>query len=95
MAATLKSADEMCGVMDQAIEKIEELRAERDSARANLAALQKCVDDADLCQLLNDVLEFVADQADADGDSTGFTPNAAMRLQLASETALRAFGWEA
>lgn len=72
-----------------------EYRAERDSAREQARLLQKAIDDADLSQLLSDVLEFVSDQADADHDGSGFTPNAAMRLQVATEAALRAFGWEA
>jgi len=80
---------------DWAADKIDELRAERDQAREQARLLQKAIDDADLSQLLSDVLEFVADQADADGDVTGFTPNTAMRLQVATEGALRAFGWEA
>lgn len=78
----------------EAGEKMDELRAERDSAREQARLLQKALDDADLSQLLSDVLEFVGDQADADGDETGFTPNTAMRLQMGVETALRAFGWE-
>ena len=78
--AAPKSADEMCAVMDQAIEKLDELRAERDSAIRNWKALQKAIDDADLCQLFDDLIEFLDDQADADGDSEGFYPNKAMRL---------------
>jgi hypothetical protein len=81
--------------MEDAAAKIDELRAERDSAREQARLLQKAVDDADLSQLLSDVWEFVDGQADADGDCEGFTPNTAMRLQLATEQALRAFGWEA
>lgn len=69
--------------------------AERDSARANLAALQKRIDDADLAQLFDDLIEFLDDQADADGDSEGFYPNKAMRLSSAVSAAARAFGWEA
>lgn len=71
-----------------------EYRAERDSAREQARLLQRAIDDADLSQLLSDVLEFVGDQADADHDGSGFTPNTAMRLQMATERALAAFGWE-
>lgn len=82
-------------LMAEAADKLDELRAERDSARANLAALQKCVDNADLAQLFDDLIEFLDDQADADGDSEGFYPNKAMRLSSAVSSAARAFGWEA
>lgn len=87
------TADEV--LLIEAADKMDELRAERDSAREQARLLQKAIDDADLSQLLSDVLEFVADQADADGDELGFIPNTAMRLQMATERALRAFGWEA
>lgn len=87
--------DRACDVMDEAIVKIDELRAERDSALLNWKALQKAVDDADLCQLLDELDEYMGDRADADGDSEGFYPNAEMRLQGSIKQALAAFGWEA
>lgn len=76
-------------------QRLTEVERERDAARGYARALERAVRGADLSQLLSDVLEFVADQADADGNSDGFTPNTAMRLQMATEAALRAFGWEA
>jgi hypothetical protein len=92
--AQSSAVDHALSVMDQAIEKIEELRAERDSAIRNWKALQKCVDDADLAQLFDDLTEFLDNQADADGDSEGFYPNKAMRLSSAVASAARALGWE-
>lgn len=95
MAAEPNLETKLDRLSEAVIEKIDELRAERDSARAHWAGLQKTIDDADLSQLLSDVLEFVSDQADADGGPEGgFIPNTAMRLQKATERALRAFGWE-
>lgn len=95
MAASLPTFNAEIAVIEQAIEKLDELRMERDRAREQARLLQKAIDDADLCQLFDDLIEFLDDQADADGDSEGFYPNKAMRLSSAVTSAARAFGWEA
>ncbi len=41
-----------------------------------------------LMQLLLDLYEFLDDQADADGDATGYKPNRAMSLQMRVEMAM-------
>jgi hypothetical protein len=85
--------------MEAAVERLYvtamEYRAERDSAREQARLLQKCIDDADLSQLLSDLDEYMGNRADADGDSEGFHPNKEMQLQGAIAQALTAFGWEA
>lgn len=116
-------------LLAKAIERENELRAERDEAREIVAKcnnsvfgsygyftaasgktlpdaiedlkassrkdLEKAIADADLVQLFDDLIEFLDDQADADGDSEGFYPNRAMRLSSAVTAAARALGWEA
>jgi hypothetical protein len=91
----MSATDDEIAVIERAIEKLDELRSERDGARAALAALQKAIDRADLVQLFDDLIEFLDDQADADGDSEGFHPNKAMQLSQAVTRAANAFGWEA
>lgn len=43
---------------------------------------------AEVLETLREIESFLDDQADADGDVTGFVPNDAMRLQIAVQRAL-------
>jgi hypothetical protein len=80
---------------EAAADQMDTLRQERDRAREQASQLQKAIDEADLVQLFDDLIEFLDDQADADGDSEGFHPNKAMQLSQAVTRAANAFGWEA
>lgn len=69
------------------------LRGAEDERRVATAlrehvALADFLKNADLVELLHELEEFLDDQADADGDCNGFTPNTAMRLQVAVQRAI-------